>query len=96
MIDFAALEGFDWDDGNRGKNLAKHGVTDLECEEVFFNQPLLIAFDSGHSQAEDRYFVLGRTNRSRRLFLVFTPRGKQVRVISARDMTKAERTLYPG
>jgi hypothetical protein len=34
--------GFDWDDGNIGKNWTKHRVTDWECEEVFFNQPLAV------------------------------------------------------
>ncbi len=84
-----------WDVGNRGKNLGKHGVSDLECEEIFFNQPLLVAIDDGDSQGEDRCFVLGRTNRGRRHFLVFTPRRLRIRVISARDMTKAEKAIYP-
>ena len=36
----ARCEGFDWDEGNIGKNWEKHRVTDWECEEVFFNRAL--------------------------------------------------------
>ena len=34
--------GFDWDDGNQGKNWEKHGVSDGEAEEIFFNDPLAV------------------------------------------------------
>jgi len=85
--------GFDWDAGNRGKN-ARHRVSDDECEEAFFNLPLLLEFDEAHSQQEDRHHVLGQTNAGRRLFIAFTIRGTRIRVISARDMTRKERRAY--
>ena len=85
--------GFDWDAGNRGKNAA-HRVLDDECEEVFFNLPLLVSSDDAHSTRENRYHVLGRTHAGRRLFMAFTTRGAQIRVISARDMTRNERRVY--
>jgi uncharacterized DUF497 family protein len=86
---------FDWNEGNRGKNWSKHRVSDAECEQVFFNQPLLVFLDEEHSEEEQRYYVLGRTDRGRCLFMVFTPRGDKIRVISAREMTKRERAFYP-
>jgi uncharacterized DUF497 family protein len=95
MLTLEQFSGFDWDDGNQGKNWEKHGVTDSESEQVFFNQPLLVFFDTGHSEDELRYYVLGRTDRGRRLFVVFAPRGDKIRVISAREMTKRERAFYP-
>ena len=85
--------GFDWDAGNRGKNV-KHRVSDDECEEVFFNLPLLLSPDEAHSRREDRYHVLGQTHAGRQLFIAFTMRGSQIRVISARDMTRSERRAY--
>ena len=85
--------GFDWDAGNRGKN-AKHRVSDGECEEVFFNLPLLLSPDEAHSEHENRYHVLGQTNGSRRLFMVFTMRETHIRIISARNMTRKERRTY--
>lgn len=91
------ITGFQWDDGNIDKNLAKHGVSDSECEEIFFNRPLLITIDQEHSgHDEARYLALGRTNRGRRLFVVFTIRRQLIRVISARKMTRKERRRYPA
>ena len=88
------VTGFDWDEGNLEKNWFRHGVSPLECEEVFFNQPLIVAPDERHSQKEDRFFSLGRTDRDRYLFVVFTLRGRKIRIISARDMNKKERKVY--
>ncbi|MCD5397769.1 BrnT family toxin [candidate division NPL-UPA2 bacterium] len=86
--------GFNWDERNKDKNWVKHKVSDLECEEVFFNIPLTVFPDKTHSDTENRYYVLGRTNRGRFLFVVFTRRGDKIRVISAREMTKKERRYY--
>jgi uncharacterized DUF497 family protein len=94
MIDLSAITGFDWDENNREKNWDKHGVLASESEEVFFNLPLLLQPDSSHSQKEPRYYVLGHTNLGRRLFLAFTVRADKIRVISARDMSKKERSIY--
>lgn len=94
MIDFSRYTGFDWDHGNDTKNWAKHRVTREECEQVFFNRPLLVNFDADHSGEEDRFYLLGKTDRNRMLFLVFTPRGRKIRVISARNMTASERRAY--
>lgn len=87
-------EGFEWDEGNSNKNYILHGVTDGECEDVFFNLPLIIAADSNHSQTEVRFFALGRTDASRHLFVAFTVRNECIRVISARDMTESEKRKY--
>lgn len=95
MLVLGRFRSFAWDNGNRGKNWKKHGVADAECEQVFFNRPLLVLHDEAHSEEEIRYFVLGRTDQGRRLFVVFTGRGNQIRVISARNMTKRERAFYP-
>jgi len=87
-------EGFDWDESNSRKNWHLHEVTDGECEDVFFNLPLLIASDKKHSDNESRFFALGRTDAERWLFIAFTIRNNLIRVISARDMTKREERVY--
>ena len=87
-------EGFQWDDGNLTKNWLKHGVTQSEVEQVYFNQPLLLFNDDKHSINESRHFVLGKTDSGRKLFIVFTIRDDLIRVISARDMSKKERLIY--
>ena len=91
----AECTGFQWDEGNATKNWEKHDVSQPECEQVFFNRPLIARYDPEHSWVETRYFALGRTNGNRLLFVAFTIRGDTIRVISARDMTQSERSRYP-
>lgn len=86
---------FDWDDGNLHKNITKHDVSWQESEEMFSNKPLVLAHDLKHSNAKERrLFALGKTKANRRLFVVFTIRDNKIRVISARDMTRAEDNAY--
>jgi uncharacterized DUF497 family protein len=92
--DIAKCIGFDRDDGNQGKNWEKHKVTDGECEEVFFNDPLVAGIDPKHSRRERRCFALGHTRSGRFLFVAFTIRDNRIRVISARDMTEKELRRY--
>jgi|SRR5208283_654839 len=87
-------EGFEWDEGNVNKNWEKHRVSHIECEEIFFNDPIIINRDEPHSTSEDRYFVLGKTDSDRLLFVVFTLRGAKIRIISARDMNRKEKKAY--
>ncbi len=95
MIDLPAIVAFDWDDGNARKN-EKHGVSQSEAEEVFFNHPLLLLEDARHNQQELRYHALGKSHEGRRLHITFTLRedGTLIRVISARDMHRKERSIY--
>lgn len=88
--------GFDWDDGNQEKNWMLHQVSQSECEQVFFNIPMIVRDDEKHSGKENRWFLLGQTDSKRLLFVVFTIRQKKIRVISARDMSKKERSYYDG
>ncbi len=88
---FQGAESFEWDEANLSKNWEKHKVSHFECEEVFFNEPFIAAPDKIHSKREARYYTLGKTNQGRQLFVVFTIRGKKIRVISARDTSKKER-----
>ena len=90
----AHATGFEWDAGNATKSWAKHGVSQSECEQVFFNQPLVLAADLAHSAQEHRYFALGQTDGGRLLLVVFTLRALLVRVISARPMSRGEREVY--
>ncbi|MBI2586999.1 MAG: BrnT family toxin [Rhodospirillales bacterium] len=96
MIAFDGIEGFEWDDGNSRKSADKHGVTQAEAEQVFFNEPLLVTADARHSARESQFHALGRTDAGRLLHVTFTLRhqGTRLRVISARDMHRKERGCY--
>jgi len=90
----AECAGFQWDEGNLLKNWEKHEVSASECEQIFFNLPLVLADDKEHSANEARFFALGQTDAARLLFIVFTVRGNLIRVISARNMNSKERKVY--
>ena len=95
MLDLEGIVGFDWDDGNARKN-EKHGVSQAEAEQAFFDPRLLILFDERHSASEPRHHALGVTITGRYLHIVFTMRDRmtRIRVISARPMHRRERRFY--
>lgn len=96
MVDdiITSCAGFEWDEGNSNKSWQKHGIASSECEQVFFNRPLLLLDDASHSQREKRFHALGKTNADKKLFIVFTVRADRIRVISARAMSRKERQIY--
>lgn len=93
-IGILVWEGFEWDEGNLLKNWEKHGVSASECEQVFFNSPMISGLDEQHSEREPRCYALGITDTGRRLFIAFTIRNGLIRVISARDMSQKERKAF--
>lgn len=94
MLKLSQISGFDWDKGNIDKNWIKHKIKTEECEEIFFNQPLIIFPDFKHSEKEDRSYALGRTTENKKLFIVFSIRKDKIRIISARHMNKKEQKIY--
>lgn len=86
--------GFQWDSGNADKNWELHQVSQAECEQPFFNRPVLVAPDLAHSIKETRLALLGITEAGRHLAMAFTVRGTLVRVLTARDMSLKERRSY--
>jgi uncharacterized protein len=90
----AKCSSFEWDKDNSEKITTKHDVTPVECEQVFFNLPVIAGDDEKDSETENRFYVLGQTDSRRLLFLVFTVRNDKLRVISARGMNKKERRVY--
>ncbi len=86
--------GFEWDKHNSEKIWLKHKVSPTESEQIFFNLPLIVADAVKHSEKENRFYALGHTDTNRLLFVVFTVRGKNIRIISARNMSRKERKVY--
>ena len=86
--------GFEWDRHNSENIKARHNVTPVECEQVFFNRPLILRRYGKHPEMESRFYVLGHTDLRRLLFVVFTIRGDKIRIISARNMTLREEQRY--
>lgn len=96
MVDWERITGFDWDAGNARKSVEKHAVSQVETEQIFFNEPLLMVPDVKHSAVERRIHALERTDEGRLLHITFTLRDEEtkIRVISARDMSRNERSSY--
>jgi len=98
MLDLTKIslnfEAFDWDKGNKSKNWFKHKVRIEEAEQVFVNKPRLLAQDKKHSKLEKRYICLGKSNKNRKLSVIFTFRNNKIRIISARNQSKTEREIY--
>lgn len=92
--EFIHSVGFQWDQGNIDKSLIKHDVENWECEQVFFNRPLLVLDDPKHSISEKRWAAFGKTDADRLLIVIFIKRDNLIRVISAREMNKKERKFY--
>lgn len=87
---------FEWDENKAKINQKKHGVSFEEATSVF-NDSLSTNFDDpDHSQAENRYIIIGLSNQSRYLFVSFVDRNKKIRLISARLVTPRERRFYEG
>ena len=85
---------YEWDENKAVKNLAKHGGSFTEGRTVF-DDPLYVDFyDLDHSEDEERYLIVGKSNRGRLLIVSYTERRELIRIISAREVTKSEREAY--
>lgn len=85
---------FDWDQWNIQKNEAKHGVSKLEAESIFYDEDFVIYRDIIHSLKEKRYISYGVSIQRRVLMCAFTIRNKKIRIISCRPASKRERGIY--
>lgn len=88
----------EWSPAKSRANARKHGVSFEEAESAFFDEFARQFFDGEHSDNEDRFILLGMSNRARILVVIHCERegGDIIRIISARKATKRERTYYEG
>ena len=85
---------FEWDHEKARANLAKHGVSFEEAEEVFVDPLSLTIDDPSHSHDEPRLLIIGLSWRGRLLMVSHTARGDKIRIIAARHATARERFEY--
>jgi uncharacterized DUF497 family protein len=85
---------FEWDPEKAKANLSKHGVGFAEAATVFRDRLSITIFDPDHSENEDRYITIGKSERDRAVVVAHTDRGNRTRIISARELTRAEREEY--
>ena len=87
---------FEWDPKKAKANLEIHGVSFDEAGTAFRDALSLTIYDPSHSEAEDRFVLLGNSHKDRLLVVVHTIRGGSIRLISARKASKKEREHYEG
>lgn len=85
---------FEWDPNKAESNLGKHQVAFAEAATVFGDPLAITVFDPDHSGQEDRFITVGTSTRSRPLMVAHTERPGGIRIISARELTRAERNEY--
>jgi uncharacterized protein len=85
---------YEWDPGKAEANKRKHGVSFHEAATVF-GDPLAVTFtDPDHSIDEYRYITFALSRFDRLLVVSHADRDENVRIISARLMTRQERRIY--
>ena len=89
---------FEWNQTKARSNLKKHGISFEEGQTVFYDEYARQFFDEDHSSGEERFIMLGMSNRSRVLVVCHCERssGNVIRIISARKATSKERAFYQG
>ena len=89
---------FEWHASKAAANLKKHQVSFEEAQTVFYDDFAVQFFDEQHSQAEERFLLLGMSVHSKLLLVCHCERqgGEVIRIISARKTTKRESAFYRG
>lgn len=87
---------FTWDENKNEINKRKHGLSFEEASEVFGDENAILFDDPDHSIEEDRFLIIGAV-KSTKICIVshcYRDNDNVIRLISAREATKNERTIY--
>ena len=89
---------FTWDTSKEISNIKKHKINFEEAKSVFFDSNAILIQDPDHSEDEDRFIILGLSNKPRLIVVVHCYRlnDEEIRIISARKADKDEIGLYGG
>jgi uncharacterized DUF497 family protein len=83
---------FEWDSGKAESNVVRHGIDFADASTVLYDDKALTSLDE--YVFEERYVTIGADALGRVLVVVYTWRGDNVRIISARKATARERAQY--
>jgi uncharacterized DUF497 family protein len=89
---------FSWDNRKNEANKKKHGISFDEAKTVFYDENAIRYFDPDHSDEEDRFLMVGLSQKLRILIVChcFREEDSDIRIISARKSTKGEEAVYWG
>ncbi len=85
---------FEWDEKKADVNKRKHGVSFDEAQSIFMDALSIMMPDVNHSDDEERWLIIGMSNKNRVLIVSYTERGERIRIISADKATRNERKQY--
>jgi uncharacterized DUF497 family protein len=87
---------FTWDEQKETANRQKHGVSFDEARTVFFDEHARLIADPDSSDDEERFIILGYSERLRLLVVCHCYRENDsiIRIISARKATRPETKTY--
>lgn len=87
---------FEWDENKNRTNQSKHGISFTEAQTVFYDNEALVIDDPEHSEEEERFIILGLSNKANLLVVCHCYRASEtvIRIISARKATKTESQYY--
>jgi len=85
---------FEWDNDKAEKNIKKHKISFEEAVTVLCDPLSLTIADPDHSEEEERFIDIGRSEKDRVLVVVYTQRNQNLRIISCRRATSAELKFY--
>ncbi|RPJ75895.1 MAG: BrnT family toxin [Alphaproteobacteria bacterium] len=84
---------FEWDNVKSQQNIKKHNVSFEEAMSVFYDELAKLSNDPDHSQIEDRFILIGHSQKKRLVFVshVYKEKFEIIRIISAREATRREK-----
>lgn len=87
---------FEWDKNKNETNIKKHGISFSEASSVFYDPEAIVFDDPDHSEDEERFIIMGISNRANLLMVChcYRDKDKVIRLISARKATKSEEKDY--
>lgn len=86
---------FEWDEKKNEINIKKHGVSFEEASTSFYDDLAIIIPDEKHSEGEERFTLIGKSESNRILYVSHCERvGGVIRLISARKAMTREVKEY--
>ncbi|NET56285.1 MAG: BrnT family toxin [Symploca sp. SIO2E6] len=83
---------YQWNRDKAAKNLRKHGIDFADAVSVFSDNLAITISDERFD--EERFVTIGLDALGRVLVVVYTLRGDEIRLISARKATRQERQQF--
>ena len=82
-----------WDPAKAESNFQKHKIRFSDAELALFD-PMSLTIEDESLEGEQRFVSIGTDSVNRLVTIVYTYRGDNIRLISARRATRKERKAY--